>query len=165
MSFNVINASAKITEQYRRYLKTIFDIAQPEYKQLFNEQLESADPFSKGPYLDVTDSFVKGQSVSQLVDNGVLSSEFKRLPDIYDKTLYLHQQKAIEKTLDGRNIVVSTGTGSGKTECFLIPIINHLMREKEVYGEIKPGVRALLIYPMNALANDQIDRLRRTLAK
>lgn len=165
MSFNVINASAKITEQYRRYLKTIFDIAQPEYKQLFNEQLESADPFSKGPYLDVTDSFVKGQSVSQLVDNGVLSSEFKRLPDIYDKTLYLHQQKAIEKTLDGKNIVVSTGTGSGKTECFLIPIINHLMREKEIYGEIKPGVRALLIYPMNALANDQIDRLRRTLAK
>ena len=102
MSFNVINASAKITEQYRRYLKTIFDIAQPEYKQLFNEQLESADPFSKGPYLDVTDSFVRGQSVSQLVDNGVLSSEFKRLPDIYDKTLYLHQQKAIEKTLDGK---------------------------------------------------------------
>ena len=165
MSFNVINASAKITEQYRRYLKTIFDIAQPEYKQLFNEQLESADPFSKGPYLDVTDSFVRGQSVSQLVDNGVLSSEFKRLPDIYDKTLYLHQQKAIEKTLDGKNIVVSTGTGSGKTECFLIPIINHLMREKETYGKIKPGVRALLIYPMNALANDQIDRLRRTLAK
>ena len=165
MSFNVIDASAKIAEQYRRYLKTIFDISQPEYKELFNQALESSDPFSKGPYLDVTDSFIRGETVCQLVDNGTLSQEFKRLPDIYEKTLYLHQQRAIEKTAKGRNIVVSTGTGSGKTECFLIPIINHLMREKQANGSISPGVRAILIYPMNALANDQIDRLRRTLAK
>lgn len=163
MSFNVIDASTKITEQYRRYLKTIFDISQPEYKELFNQALENSDPFSKGPYLDVTDSFIKGKAVSQLVEDGTLSAEFKRLPDIYEKTLYLHQQNAIEKTSKGRNLVVSTGTGSGKTECFLIPIINHLMREKEA-GTLNPGVRAILIYPMNALANDQIDRLRRTLA-
>ena len=65
------------------------------------------------------------------------------------------------KILDGKNVVVSTGTGSGKTECFLIPILDHLMREREKEGgKISPGVRALLIYPMNALANDQIKRLR-----
>lgn len=164
MSFNVIEASKKIVNQYKRYLKTIFDIADPEYKSLFLEQLEYADPFSKGPYLDVTDSFVKGKTVKELIDAKILSSDFSRLKDIYGKTLYLHQEQAVEKTANGDNIVVSTGTGSGKTESFLIPIINSLMREKEACGKITPGVRALLIYPMNALANDQIDRLRRTLA-
>ena len=101
MSFNVIDASTKITEQYRRYLKTIFDISQPEYKELFNQALENSDPFSKGPYLDVTDSFIKGKAVSQLVEDGTLSAEFKRLPKIKEKTLYLHQQNAIEKTSKG----------------------------------------------------------------
>ena len=165
MSFNVIAASKKISEQYNRYLKTIFDISDAEYKKLFEEQFETAEPFSKGPYLDVIDSFVKGRSIPEMIESGILSKDFRRLEDIYKKTLYLHQEYAIKKILDGKNVVVSTGTGSGKTECFLIPILDHLMREREKEGgKISPGVRALLIYPMNALANDQIERLRRTLA-
>jgi len=59
---------------------------------------------------------------------------------------------------------VATGTGSGKTECFLLPIVNWLLREKEGGSLDQPGVRALLLYPMNALANDQVKRLRRLLA-
>jgi ATP-dependent helicase YprA (DUF1998 family) len=59
-------------------------------------------------------------------------------------------------------VIVATGTGSGKTESFLIPIINELMREKEA-GTLGPGVRALLLYPMNALANDQVKRIREIL--
>ncbi len=60
----------------------------------------------------------------------------------------------------GRNVVVATGTGSGKTEAFLIPILNHLFLEDEK-GTLGPGVRALLLYPMNALANDRLARLRK----
>ena len=59
--------------------------------------------------------------------------------------------------------VLSTGTGSGKTEAFLIPILNHLLREEEAGTLNQAGVRALLLYPMNALANDQMKRLRRIL--
>lgn len=62
-----------------------------------------------------------------------------------------------------RNMVVSTGTGSGKTECYLYPIFNEIMREKES-GTLDDGVRALLIFPMNALANDQQKKLRKLLA-
>ena len=62
-----------------------------------------------------------------------------------------------------KNAIITTGTGSGKTESFLLPVINYLMREKEV-GSLCSGVRALIIYPMNALANDQIKRLRLILA-
>ena len=59
----------------------------------------------------------------------------------------------------GENLVVTTGTGSGKTESFLLPIINHLLREQEA-GTLSAGVRAIIIYPMNALANDQMKRMR-----
>ena len=164
MSFDILQASKNITEKYIRYLKTVFDIEDPVYKQLFDQEINNIGSFSKGPYLDVVDSFESGSSVKDLIEEGILSKDFKRIPDIYSKTLYKHQEISVRKLHEGKNIVVSTGTGSGKTESFLIPIIDSLMREKEEKGKITPGVRALLIYPMNALANDQIARLRVLLA-
>ncbi|MGI6449171.1 MAG: DEAD/DEAH box helicase [Desulfitobacteriia bacterium] len=78
--------------------------------------------------------------------------------------MYKHQEKALRKIIqENRNVVIATGTGSGKTESFLLPILNHLFIEKET-GLLGPGVRALLLYPMNALANDQLARLREILA-
>jgi ATP-dependent helicase YprA (DUF1998 family)/Zn finger protein HypA/HybF involved in hydrogenase expression len=79
---------------------------------------------------------------------------------------YVHQAQAIEAFLKDRcELIVATGTGSGKTESFLMPIIGALAIEGATRPESwkKPGVRALLIYPMNALVNDQVARLRRLL--
>ena len=164
MGFDILQASKNITEKYIRYLKTVFDIDDPTYKKLFNQEINNIGSFSKGPYLDVVDSFESGMKVQDLIDDGILSKDFKYIPDIYAKTLYKHQEISVKKLSEGKNVVVSTGTGSGKTESFLVPIINSLMKEKEEKGIITPGVRALLIYPMNALANDQISRLRSVLA-
>ena len=164
MGFDILQASKNITEKYIRYLKTVFDIDDPTYKKLFNQEINNIGSFSKGPYLDVVDSFESGMKVQDLIDDGILSKDFKYIPDIYSKTLYKHQEISVKKLSEGKNVVVSTGTGSGKTESFLVPIINSLMKEKEEKGTITPGVRALLIYPMNALANDQISRLRSVLA-
>jgi hypothetical protein len=61
--------------------------------------------------------------------------------------------------LEARNVVVATGTGSGKTEAFLYPVLAELYREHRS-GTLGAGVRALILYPMNALANDQRERLR-----
>ncbi len=81
-----------------------------------------------------------------------------------DRPLYAHQEAAIRKAVGARrNLVIATGTGSGKTECFLVPILQHLVREQETGTLEQPGVRAMLMYPMNALANDQVKRLRRLL--
>lgn len=163
MAFNVIEASKKITGKYKRYLKTMFDIADPDYKRIFEEKIEADKSFSRGPYLDVVDSFKRGKEVSELIDEGILNSDFKNIHDIYVKTLYSHQLDSLIKIKEGNNVIVSTGTGSGKTESFLIPIFNHLMDEKKENGKISSGVRALIIYPMNALANDQLKRLRNLL--
>ena len=79
------------------------------------------------------------------------------------RPLHAHQEQAIRKVAAGRNVVVATGTGSGKTESFLVPILDALSAEYARDGELGPGVRALLLYPMNALANDQMKRLRQIL--
>ena len=82
------------------------------------------------------------------------------------RNLYTHQRKAIEEVcVRGRSMVVTTGTGSGKTECFLLPVIESLVRESRNWrGLDRPkAVRALILYPLNALVEDQMSRLRRSL--
>ena len=81
-----------------------------------------------------------------------------------ERPLYRHQEEAIQKAVSRRNLIVATGTGSGKTECYLFPILDHLLRERATGTLAAPGVRAMLLYPMNALANDQLKRLRDVLA-
>src|SRR5690606_5046001 len=102
----------------------------------------------------------------QLIDEGVLHPDFARIHGAafsIDQPLYVHQETAIRKFVAGRNLVVSTGTGSGKTESFLLPIINSLI-EESARGTLTPGVRALLLYRMNGLATDQLKRMRGVLA-
>ena len=104
-----------------------------------------------------------------------------------DRTLYEHQAETIEASvIDGKDVVVTTGTGSGKTECFLLPIFSYLIKESQnwdVYGKRNPrhpwwqaqqkrvpqregenrhaAIRSLILYPLNALVEDQLMRLRR----
>src|SRR6266436_2885775 len=75
---------------------------------------------------------------------------------------YQHQAESVREALGGRSLMVMTGTGSGKTECFLLPILGKLATEAKHHKAAfsKPGVRAILLYPMNALVNDQLGRLR-----
>lgn len=164
MKFSPIDASNEIEQKYIRYLSTVFGISDDHYARQFQEQLSDKKMFSAGPFLDVTDSFVKGKSISELIQEGFVNAGFSEINMPLDRPLYKHQEKALKKIKEGHNVVVSTGTGSGKTECFLIPILNDLISLHET-GDLGPGVRALLIYPMNALANDQVERLRGLLQK
>lgn len=78
-----------------------------------------------------------------------------------DRHPFIHQVEAWTRlrSMPARSIAVSSGTGSGKTECFLVPILDDLVRESETAGHLT-GVRALMLYPLNALINSQRDRLR-----
>lgn len=166
--FDPIQASNNIRDEFISYISTSFHLADQEYARQFKEALGKESAVSKGPYLDISDSFESGKSVTTLIGENEMSPLFQELePGVPEgdkeiklvRGLYKHQEKAIRKINAGKNIVVTTGTGSGKTECFILPIINHLLREKEA-GTLNDGVRAILIYPMNALANDQMKRLR-----
>ena len=134
MAFQPVLSSQIITQKYKRYLKTSFSLADPDYNSQFQQAVDHSDSFAKGPYLDVLDSFKKGRSLSQLISEGILPKSFSGIAMNQERTLYLHQQLALETALSGKNMVVSTGTGSGKTESFLIPILAHLLQEKEQIG-------------------------------
>lgn len=156
---NPIELASQVEERYRRYLKTTFYFKDPELRKSFEQALDSGH-LSKGPYLEATPVFKRGQTPRELfeaflgfqADEGFLKAMHG------DRPLYQHQQEAIRKAFEGHNIAVATGTGSGKTEAFLYPILLHLYQEFEV-RQLGAGVRALILYPMNALANDQRERL------
>lgn len=171
--FNPIIAANNIKDEFTGYIDTLFHIADSDYAEQFSEALREEGVVSKGPYLDVDDSYKGSLSLEQLIIEGVASPLFRELEgDLLDKDkeikierkLYCHQEKALRKANLGENLVVTTGTGSGKTECFVIPILNYLLCEAEK-RTLQPGVRAILIYPMNALANDQMKRFRKILGK
>ncbi|NLG80161.1 MAG: DEAD/DEAH box helicase [Firmicutes bacterium] len=163
MTTSPIDTTAAIREAYLGYLATTFRLEDPALQDEFRRALREPDRFVKGPILEATPSFRTGSTIRQLVEEGLLSRKFLTLnsPALpVTRPLYEHQETSIRKLVSGgRNIVVATGTGSGKTETFLVPILEHLFRQHEE-GTLGPGVRALLLYPMNALANDQLARLR-----
>ncbi|MGP5577341.1 DEAD/DEAH box helicase [Corynebacterium flavescens] len=160
-----IAAADRIDSDYRRYLKTLLRPKNEKIRSALVRAVDEADSLTKGPILEMTPPYVPGSSPQHLVEEGVLSPSISELGRSLpaSRPLYLHQERAVRKLHTGRNLVVSTGTGSGKTESFLIPIIDHLLRERDA-GQLGSGVRALLLYPMNALANDQVKRLREMLA-
>jgi len=167
-SLHPLKATRLIRENYIRYLRTSYPIQDESIRNDFWQALNQPDFLVKGPLLEATAEFKLGRSIQQFVIKGILDEKFEQLCSEalpFNRPLYLHQDQAIEKTVsNNRNVVVTTGTGSGKTETFLIPILNHLLKEEKAGTLDNPGVRALLLYPMNALANDQVKRLRKLLA-
>lgn len=76
---------------------------------------------------------------------------------------YLHQEEALAAALEGESYVVTTGTGSGKSLCYFIPIVNAVLKERRT--DPRPRTRAIIIYPMNALANSQLKELEKFIDK
>lgn len=159
-----LEATDEIRRAYLRYLQSSYPFQRSDLREKFHEEISTPNALVKGPLLESTPPFQTGNSIAGLVEEGVLHGSFRELCSEalpYERPLYVHQQEAVRKVVaENRNLVVATGTGSGKTETFLIPLLNHLLREEEAGTLSTPGVRALLLYPMNALVNDQLTRLR-----
>ncbi len=166
---NQIEQTEFIKAKFSRYLRSSFDIRDNTYKSLYSQRLDELESrLYKGPYLASSLPFEQSKTLNELIEEGLLEKEFEKIggkdPEKEDyldfnRPCYAHQIKAFERIHDGHNMVVTTGTGSGKTECFMFPIINELIKEHNE-GNVSPGVRAIFLFPLNALVYDQIDRLR-----
>ena len=124
------------------------------------------------PYLESTPRYETGERFSEMAELKpaalqaylAVSNPQDNLPRLIYDPPYRHQSEAVRGTLiHGRNLIIMTGTGSGKTEAFLLPILGKLAgqaSEKPDTFSQQPAMRALVLYPMNALVNDQLGRLR-----
>lgn len=160
---NPIKRSEYINNRYKEYLMSSFRFESTNLQALFEKQLNDENLF-KGPYVDLNLPFERGKNLNELVSEGIVCETFKKLGNIdFERRLYVHQEEAIRHICAGNNAVITTGTGSGKTESFLLPILNEITRDIEG-GNHKIGIRAIFLYPMNALLNDQMERVRKILA-
>lgn len=166
MSLNPIDVTQQLHKALVTYLTTTFDINRddkhPELAAEVRSVFERPNQLINGPYLELALPYIRGASLDELIEEGVITPKLRELPCFkkgvplpLNAPLYLHQEQAIRRIVqDKRGVVVSSGTGSGKTESFLIPLLHDLLTDTT------KGVRAVLIYPLNALVNDQLDRLR-----
>lgn len=152
-----ISLQEDLQERMLRYLLTALPIHRrfPKLREQANRELSKSAALTQGPFLEALPDFPKGRSLERLVNEGILHPGFAQLDqDVFTRALHVHQEEAIRRVVgDHENIVVSTGTGSGKTECFFFPLLDSLLKA-DIKG--KPGIRAILVYPLNALANDQL---------
>lgn len=163
--FNPIATARKIERSYRDYIASTIHFDDAELQEQLEDILAKPGYLAKGPFLEAAPPYKASVCVTDLVEEGLLCRSMLALgdgdPEAFDpqRKLYKHQEQAIRHAAEGRNYAVVTGTGSGKTECFLFPILNDILSEFEQQGP-SAGVRAMILYPMNALANDQLKRLR-----
>ncbi len=153
---NPITLVEELKAVLQRYITTTLPISRryPRLGEQFRELL-AQQKLVEGPYVEALPDFEKGESLDTLLkqNGGFVHDAMASIPTSA-RRLHKHQQRALELAAqDGKSLLVATGTGSGKTESFLYPIAHALLSDPEPG---RPGVRALLIYPMNALANDQL---------
>jgi Lhr-like helicase len=148
---------------YLRYLKTgiplISSKLDAEREKLFQEASGGQTTLWHQPFFELMPTYPSGKSISEINSLPKGFSDFAKQGLFRAERLYLHQQQAIEAIEKGKHIVVTTGTGSGKTECFMLPLFAHLIRIKQ--QDTTHAVKAIMLYPLNALVEDQLGRLRK----
>ncbi len=156
-----------ICKSLEDYLKTQYFGKIPFLADAVSGELRKEGNIRQKPYLEASPVYRKWTEGFGSIGLPKWESDFftqlaEKNLGVY-KTPYEHQIKALRAAEAGKDVFVYTGTGSGKTECFLWPIIAQLVKDAHETPETweMPGVRVIIMYPMNALVSDQISRLRR----
>lgn len=192
---NPLVVAEQLQNRYVSYLESSFGLGNdyPDLRARFHQLLMQPKQLLNGPFLEATAPYQPSDiTLQKLVEERRLHQDFATLftttatpatktkgfaktqsaPSTKERLLgsrrlYEHQKRAIDRLLapldQAPHTVVASGTGSGKTECFLLPALDWIMRHPTRGGG--QGIRVLLVYPLNALVNDQIRRLRTLIGK
>lgn len=144
-----------IIDTYERFSRYFSIIRSDDLRTEIDHQYNSKR-FWPDALLSINPRFLKGPTIDELVSSGDLDDATGRIFRFGSEPLqfHRHQAQSIAKARTGQSYVVTTGTGSGKSLCFFVPIVDAVIRARKAGKARKTS--AIIIYPMNALANSQI---------
>jgi ATP-dependent helicase YprA (DUF1998 family) len=168
---DVFKVHEQVIGDYRAFTSGFVQPRDPRIAAFVEEQFAEGVQWPD-PWLSLNPSFATGGSVPELVEQGLLHPEcvsiFRRKTGPSDVgrepvVLHRHQREAVEVARTGKSYVLTTGTGSGKSLAYIVPIVDAVLRDRDAHGARRPGVKAIVVYPMNALANSQVEEMRKFL--
>lgn len=157
-SNNPFNQLAEIQRTYRSYVDTFVNVRNDEIRTWLEARVDTDRLLWNEPFLQLRRRFKAGSSLGALITRGLLPPEARRIFRVSAEDFgdtrpihpHVHQERALELAAAGQSFIVATGTGSGKSFAFGLPVIADALARKDT-----PGIKAVIIYPMNALANSQ----------
>lgn len=166
-NYGIQNTHKELYEKLRNYIQSQYFGLNNLLLEASSDLLEKDNTLYQDPYLESNPAYQinkNGLATADIPENirMILQMMSKKNLGVFESP-YTHQIEALESFFQEKDILVTTGTGSGKTECFMWPIVASLANEAKTSPQSwsKRGIRALLLYPMNALVSDQIGRLRK----
>jgi ATP-dependent helicase YprA (DUF1998 family) len=162
---DVFKLNEQMIENYSNYVMSFVNIKDKRIKQHVEEEMKDGLLWPEA-LIQLNPSFSPGATVDMLVEQNELHEECARIfrlnkdVDGFGRAMRLHkhQVEAIIASKEGDNYVLTTGTGSGKSLTYIIPIVNYVLKHKG-----QKGIKAIVVYPMNALANSQYGELEKYL--
>src|SRR3990170_4836313 len=165
---DVFDLRQRLVDDYQSYTRSFIKIRDARISEHVDHALGEG-AFWPEPLLQLNPTFLPGGTIDDLTGAGTLHSECARVFRIEksdsDHTgkqllLHTHQREAILKAKEGKSYVLTSGTGSGKSLTYIVPIVDHVLR-----NGTGRGIQAIVVYPMNALANSQHEELSKFLEK
>ncbi|MGC5015117.1 DEAD/DEAH box helicase [Streptosporangium sp. DT93] len=162
---DVFKVHEQLISDYAAFTSGFTEIEDRRIKEHIRKRLSEGEQWPD-PYLSLNPNFAPGGSITDLIQRGILVEECERIFRIGKDdesagqvlNLHWHQREAVDIARTGASYVLTTGTGSGKSLSYIVPIVDWVLRQKE-RGVYQPGVKAIIVYPMNALANSQVHEL------
>jgi very-short-patch-repair endonuclease len=151
--FDVFRLRDHVVREYRDYVESFVHVLDPRIDRFVRERLAEGELWPEA-VLQLNPAYEPGPTLGELAQSGAITSDTARFFGLQLR-LHRHQAEALAAARRGDNCIVSTGTGSGKSLTYLVPIFDAILRDDPA----RHSVRALIVYPMNALINSQIDAL------
>src|SRR5260370_25030740 len=163
---NIFDFREQLIGDYASYIKSFIQIRDQQISSYVQQKLQEGVLWPE-PLIQLNPLFARGESIDELVTQGILHRECARVfrkdkseddDRGHSLRLHKHQSEAIRVAHGGYSYVLTTGTGSGKSLAYIIPIVDYVLR-----GGSGRGIQAIVVYPMNALANSQMKELEKFL--
>lgn len=154
---DILNFHKRLVGNYSNYIQSFLSIKDQRISDFVKAEIANNKLWPE-PLVQFNPTFEVGRSISSLVADDKLHPELARIFRSYDRNLFKHQEEAILLGAAGREFVVTSGTGSGKSLTYIATIFNHVLRQG---AQATGKIQAVVVYPMNALINSQFKEIKK----